>query len=194
MNMSDTLDKSYGDTPMEQLSNIIFECKENLDNNKYAIINELLLKVNNACSFNTNKVCHSLNFVISSEIFNASDQIKEELDYLDENYNSDFEDAHEWEDEDDGYSITTEVYCKIYLDNKTFKTCVLDFYSDFHSIIEESFKNKKSYTNYQKSLNVGYTNHMKKISRGIKDNIDYQWCKIKDTHIKYLSVKPWVGV
>lgn len=113
MNMSDTLDESYGNTPMEQLSNITFESKENVDCHECAIINELLLKVNNACSFNTNKVCHSLNFVISSEIFNASDQIKEELDCLDENYNSDFEDEHEWEDEDDGYSITTEVHCKI---------------------------------------------------------------------------------
>ena len=191
--MSDKLDSSYGDTPMEQLTNIIFECKEGIDNNKYAIINELLLKVNNACSFETDTVAHSLNFQICSYMVNATDQIKEELDYTAENYNSDYENEHEWEDDDDAFYITTDIYCKIYLKHKTYKQIVLDFYSDFHSIIEDSFKNKKSYRNYQTALNVGYGKHIKEISCRIKDNIDPNWVKVKDTHVKYFSLKPSVS-
>lgn len=190
--MSDTLDSSYGKNPMEQLTNIIFECKEGIDDNKYAIINELLLKVNGACSFNDDKVCHVLTFQLCSYLINATDQIKEDLDYMPENYNSDYEHEHDYEDDDDAYTITTDMYCKLYLDHKTYKALVLDFYSDFHSIIEESFKNKKSYTNYQTAINVGYEKHLKEVSKRIKDNIDYEWVKVKDTHIKYIRVSPFI--
>jgi len=188
--MSDVLDESYGDTPIEQLSNLLFESKESMDNKNYTIINELLLKINDACDFNTNKIPHYLTFIISSVLVNATDQIKEDLDYMAENYNSDYEEEHDYEDEDDCFYINTPCLCKLYLNASNNKACVLDFYSEFHSVIEESFKNKKSYINYQTCMNVNYSKHIKEISNKIKDNIDYEWCKVKDTHIKYISLKP----
>tara|TARA_R110002153_G_scaffold272618_1_gene441571 strand:+ start:132 stop:521 length:390 start_codon:yes stop_codon:yes gene_type:complete len=124
-------------------------------------------------------------------MINATDQIKEDLDGIPDNYNSDYENEHDWEDEDDIYSITTDIYCKIYLDNKTYCSDSI-IHCDFHGVMEESFKNKKSYGNYQSCLNVGYEKHIKEVSKRIKDNIDYEWCKVKDTHIKYIEIKPWV--
>ena len=188
--MSDSLDESYGNTPMEQLTNIIFECKEGIDSEKYAIMNELLLKVNKACNFESGATPHYFNFRIQTILINATDAIKEDLDYCADNYNSDYEDYHDWEDEEDLFYINTDIHCKIYLDYATNRTCLLDFYSDFHDIIESSFKNKKSYVNYQTCLNVGYEKHLKEVAKRVKDNIDYEWVKIKETHVQYLSVKP----
>lgn len=188
--MSASLDESYGKTPIEQLTNIMFEEKEKISSKTYGIICELLSKVDKQV-VNEGTEPHCLKYMITSTLLNATDAVKEDLDYCADMYNSDYENEHDWECEDDGLTINTYGYAKIYLNHKETWLPVLDFYSDFLAIIEKSFKNKKSYTNYQTSMNVAYEKHIKELHAKIKDNIDYEWTKTKDTHIKYLSCRPW---
>jgi len=190
--MSDSLDESYGTNPIEQITNVLFEEKEKLSSKSYGMICELIGKISKEYNYD-GKEPHCLKYVITSNIMNATDCVKEELDYCNDMYNSDYENEHEWECDDDGQYITTAGYAKIYLNHKETWVPVLDFYSDFLSIIEKSFKNKKSYMNYQTSMNVAYEKHIKEIHLAVKNNIDFEWTKVKDTHIKYISCRPWAS-
>ena len=187
--LSDALDVSYGNTPLEQLTNIIFENKEKLDDKNYAVMNELVLKINNQIMSNNN-ICHWFCFEICTELINATDDIKEQLDDCSETYNSDYENEYETEDVDDIQCIKTTGMCKLYLDTKVYSHEFLDSYMDFHDHIKEALCHDKSYMNYQASMSVLNNLHSKKIVKFVKDNIDYRWLKVVDTYVKYISLLP----
>lgn len=192
MNCSCALDKSYGETPMEQLTNIIFENKEKYDDNQYSIINELLLKVNDKCNFNKGKA-HYVDFYIISNLFNATDQVKDALDYCSDNYNSEYE--NEFNDEEnymDYESVITKGRCKVYLDTLEHVENTIDFYDDFISILDKSFKSDKSYSNYHTAVRITMEKHIKEVSIKLKDNIDYKWLRVRDSSLAYSKINPVV--
>lgn len=190
MNCCHALDESYGDTPMEQLTNVIFENKEKFDNKQYTILNELLLKVNDRCNFNVGKA-HYVDFYLISNMFNATDDVKDRLDYCNENYNTEYEDEF---NDDENYmdyeTVITKGRCKVYLDTLETVENTIDFYDDFISILDKSFKSDKSYSNYHTAVRIAIEKHVKEVSLKLKDNIDYQWMRVRDCSLAYSKISP----
>tara|TARA_R110002072_G_scaffold231120_3_gene388475 strand:- start:1837 stop:2427 length:591 start_codon:yes stop_codon:yes gene_type:complete len=191
MNLSDNLAVEYGNTAWEQLSNILFETKEKLDNKNYTIICELLVKVDKMLDHPLTKL-HSYHFKLVTPIYTATDTIKEQLDYTHDNYNSDFELEHDDEEEDDIQFIESESYCKIYLKEDTESLMVFDSIKEMKNIIRNSMKNPKSCKNYESSLSVLFTKHSNEIHQSLKNHIDIEWTKIGKTLIVPTLIKPWV--
>tara|TARA_R110000824_G_scaffold17311_9_gene70481 strand:- start:3119 stop:3697 length:579 start_codon:yes stop_codon:yes gene_type:complete len=190
MNLSDQLGEDYGKNDIERLGNVLFDVKEKIDEKNYRIICELLLKVDKLVS-HKQELPHLFTFNIVTTMINASDRVKDDLDHIVDNYNSDYVNEYDFEDEDDEVTIITNGYCKLYFKDET---NILFVMGDTHSLIGligPTFSNTQGCKNYQSALNVSYAKHIKKVSDYIKDNIDYQWVKINETVFHPVMIRPW---
>ena len=190
MNLSDALGEDYGKNDMEKLGNVLFEVKEKIDEKNYRIICELLLKVDKLVN-HKQELPHLFTFNIVTTIINASDRVKEDLDHIVDNYNSDYENEYEYEEEDEEITIITNGYCKLYFKDETTILFVMGDTRSLTGLIGPTFSNSQGCKNYQSAMNVAYAKHIKKVSDYVKDNIDYQWVKINRTELNPVLIRPW---
>tara|TARA_R110000822_G_scaffold104844_5_gene232002 strand:+ start:947 stop:1528 length:582 start_codon:yes stop_codon:yes gene_type:complete len=191
MSLSENLDDSYGRNDMEKLSSVIFETKEHLPETTYMLISELLLKVDKMIDHPLLEP-HYLFYEIVTPLINATDQIKKELDYVGDNYNSDYEELHDYDDEDNVQYVKTKSHCKIYLKEKLTAILLVNDIVDIFEYLKDSQKSEKSFCNFYHSLNVATNKHVKKVASALKDNIDTEWVKCDDTLIAPYMIKPTV--
>tara|TARA_R110000851_G_scaffold85955_3_gene186751 strand:- start:152 stop:739 length:588 start_codon:yes stop_codon:yes gene_type:complete len=193
MNLSDNLEDEYGETPMEQLGNIMFETKDKLDEKTYRIICELLVKINDKID-KPLEIMHCYTFKMVTPIVCATDDIKQQLDYISDNYNSDFEDEHDDDDSEDADYVETTGYCKLYLKEATNLLMGFDPNTSIRELLRNAMKNPQSFRNYDSALNVLINVHNKKIHEVLKNHIDIEWTKQYKTCIIPTMIKPWVTV
>ena len=189
MSLSSKLDDSYGRNDMEKLCSVIFEAKDKMPETTYLLISELLLKVDKMIAHEQNE-SHYLYYEIVTPLINATDQIKNDLDYVADNYNSDYEEVHDYDDEDNVQYIKTKTHCRIYLKEKLTAILLVNDMVSIFDYLKDSQKNEKSFCNFYHSLNVATNKHIKKVSIALKDNIDTEWVKCGDTLIAPYMIKP----
>ncbi len=192
MNLSDALDAEYGKNPMEQLQNVLFETKEKLDEKTYRIVCELMLKVDKMIEHPQNEL-HCYTFKLVTPIISATDVIKQQLDYMSDNYNSDYELEHEDDDEDNIEFVETTTYCKLYLKEKIQAIMTHDDRKYMKKIVRDAMKNPQSCKNYESSLSVIFALHSNKIHTILKNHIDIEWTKQGKTIIVPTIIKPWLS-
>tara|TARA_R110002020_G_scaffold118361_3_gene270593 strand:- start:4527 stop:5129 length:603 start_codon:yes stop_codon:yes gene_type:complete len=192
MNLSDALDPEYGKNPMEQLQNVLFETKDKLDEKTYRILCELMLKVDKIIEHPQEEL-HCYTFKLVTPIISATDIIKRQLDYISDNYNSDFELEHEEDDEDNIEFVETPTYCKLYLKEKMEAIMSHDDRKYMKKIVRDAMKNPNSCRNYESSLSVAFAIHSKKIHYILKNHIDVEWTKQGKTIIVPIIIKPWLS-
>ena len=192
MNLSDNLDAGYGKNPMEQLQNVLFETKDKLDEKTYVILCELLLKVDKMIEHPQEEL-HCYTYKLVTPIIAATDIIKSELDYVSDNYNSDFELEHEDDDEDNIEFVETTSYCKIYFKDRIEAIMTHDDRHYMKKLLRDALRNPKSCRNYESSISVAFALHSKKIHQILKNHIDIEWTKQGKTMIVPTLIKPWVS-
>ncbi len=192
MNLSDNLDAEYGKNPMEQLQNVLFETKDKIDEKNYLIICELLLKVDKMIEHKQDSL-HCYSYKLVTPVICATDVIKRQLDYISDNYNSDYELEHEDDDEDNIEFVETTTYCKLYLKENTEAIITHDDRPYMKKLVRDAMKNPQSCKNYESSLSVVFALHSKKIHQTLKNHIDIEWTKQGKTIIVPTLIKPWVS-
>jgi len=180
--LSDALGPEYGKNDMEKLASVIFEAKEDIPETTYMLLNELLVKVDKMIEHVQDKA-HWFHFRIITTLINATDNIKEDLDDMADNYNSDYEDHYDYDDEDNVQTIITQAHCKIYLKEEINAVMFLEDIHYIYGLLKESGKNKKSFDNYNNALIVAMNKQIKLVATAIKDNIDPEWVKVEKTAI-----------